>query len=84
MRPHSRGVEVRMEPSKRLAARLRERFSGRAQKGLAGAAVLWFVKWAVVVGLMFMGCGPIGPFPGGALDGEVGSAAVADWGVLTM
>ena len=68
-----------MESSKPLAARLRERFSGRAQKGLAGAAALWVVKWAVVVALMFMGCGPIGPFPGGALEGEVGSAAVADW-----
>jgi len=29
--------------------------------------------------LFFVACGPIGPFPGGRLSGEVGPAAVSDW-----
>lgn len=33
----------------------------------------------VCLALATAGCGPIGPIPGGALDGPVGPAEVADW-----
>lgn len=49
------------------------------RRGFVGAASLWLAKWAVVALFVFAGCGPIGPFPGGALRGEVVSADVADW-----
>ena len=49
------------------------------RRGFVGAASLWLAKWAVVALFVFAGCGPIGPFPGGALRGEVISADVADW-----
>ncbi|MCR9094428.1 MAG: hypothetical protein NXI30_09435 [bacterium] len=72
-----------MDEAKTWRDRLRERLQGRlgrrGRQGLAGAAVLWVVKWAVVIAFVFAGCGPIGPIPGGALDGEVGPAVVADW-----
>jgi len=66
-----------MDEAKTGRNRLSGRFGGRAGKGLAGAAFLWVAKWAVVVAFVFAGCGPIGPIPGGALDGEAGPAVVA-------
>ncbi|MFK7895467.1 MAG: hypothetical protein AB8G23_06505 [Myxococcota bacterium] len=29
--------------------------------------------------LVLLGCGPVGPIPGGALSGEIGPAEVTDW-----
>ena len=51
----------------------------RMGKGIGTAAALWIAKTAVLVLLVFAGCGPIGPIPGGALSGEVVSEPVADW-----
>lgn len=68
-----------MEEARTGRGRLRGRIGSRAGKGLAGAAFLRVAKWAVVVAFVFAGCGPIGPIPGGALGGEVGSAVVTDW-----
>ncbi len=52
---------------------------GRGGRSL-GAIVLAQLGKAAVVGLLvFMGCGPIGPIPGGALSGEVETGPVADW-----
>lgn len=51
--------------------------------GLKGYLAFWAVKIAVIAGLASLGltgCGPIGPIPGGALDGSVGPAEVRDWG----
>lgn len=42
-------------------------------------AFLWFAKLAIVSLFVLAGCGPIGPIPGGALSGEVGSTDVKDW-----
>ena len=59
---------------------LRSMFSSRlARRGLGGVAALQLAKFAAVGVFVFVGCGPIGPIPGGALSGEVGPARVADW-----
>ncbi len=68
-----------MDEAKTWRDRIRGRLGQRAGRGLAGAAFLWVAKWAVVVAFVFAGCGPIGPIPGGALDGEIGPAVVTDW-----
>lgn len=39
----------------------------------------WIAKFVALGVLVFVGCGPVGPIPGGALSGEVGAAAVEDW-----
>lgn len=50
-----------------------------AKRGLAAGVALWAAKWAVVLAFVFAGCGPLGPIPGGALDGAVGPSIVTDW-----
>ena len=75
----TRRGEDGMDEAKTGRNLLRGRLGGRAGKGLAGAALLWVAKWAVVVAFVFAGCGPIGPIPGGALGGELGPAVVRDW-----
>ena len=37
----------------------------------------WYA--AGIAATLLCACGPIGPFPGGALDGETGSRSVEDW-----
>ena len=47
-----------------------------------GFAAFWVVKLvalAIFASSGFIGCGPLGPIPGGALSGPVGSAQVEDW-----
>lgn len=51
----------------------------RGGRGFAAFAGLWVAKSGLMLALIFAGCGPIGPFPGGALDGPVGPAVVSDW-----
>ena len=51
----------------------------RLSQGVAGFFGFWVLKIAAVGVFVFAGCGPIGPIPGGALSGDVGAVAVADW-----
>ena len=51
---------------------------GWLKHGLRAVAAGWVVKLAIL-GVVFAGCGPIGPIPGGALSGEIGAADTADW-----
>lgn len=46
---------------------------------LRGFVALWIVKFAFVAAFMFVGCGPLGPIPGGALSGPVGPTEIDDW-----
>ncbi|HPG27472.1 MAG: nitroreductase family deazaflavin-dependent oxidoreductase [Spirochaetaceae bacterium] len=51
-------------------------------RGTRLAAVLWIGKSVAIVAVgALVACGPIGPIPGGALSGEAGPRAVADWSV---
>lgn len=68
-----------MDGTKRRWGRGAARGGRLARRGLAGWAVFQLGKLALVGTLVVAGCGPIGPIPGGALSGEPGPAAVADW-----
>ena len=50
-----------------------------ARGSLRGFAAAWLAKFVVAGIFVFVGCGPLGPIPGGALSGELGSADAADW-----
>ena len=49
------------------------------RKSLRRLAALWATKLAAVAAFSFVGCGPIGPIPGGALSGPIGAADTRDW-----
>ena len=50
---------------------------------LRGFAALWIVKLVLVATFVFVGCGPLGPIPGGALSGPVGASEIDDWSFAT-
>lgn len=65
--------------------RLRSIIPKRVTSGKVGTGVvaLWIAKSAVVGIFIFAGCGPVGPIPGGALRGDVGSVTSVDWAKAT-
>jgi len=55
-------------------------FQSRFRRGpLLGFVSLWLLKFAVLAVFVFVGCGPLGPIPGGALAGDIGPTKVDDW-----
>jgi hypothetical protein len=57
-----------------------QRFTrGRAGRSLGLVACPQVAKLILVGLVFFMGCGPIGPIPGGALSGELETGRVVDW-----
>ena len=55
-------------------------FQSKFRRGpLLGLVRLWGLKFGVLAVIAFVGCGPLGPIPGGALSGEVGPTTVDDW-----
>ena len=57
---------------------LRGRAAG-AKRGMTAAALVWLGKWVGVGLFVIVGCGPIGPFPGGPLRGKEVDEPVKSW-----